>query len=247
MVPESRQPSHAAVFQTTHWSLVLTAQALGSPDAYGALARLCQAYWYPLYCCVRRHGHSAQDAEDLTQAFFAKLLEKGQISFADPERGRFRTFLLRSLENFLHNEHARAKTQKRGGNREIISIDTETAEARYLAEVDPQPSPEQVFEKRWASTTLAGALARLRREFSSSGRVDLFDRLEPHLWGDDTRTPYGQVAAELGVTVVGIKVTMHRLRHRYGEVLREEIAQTLEKAEDVESELQHLRRVLAGA
>src|SRR5580765_7000912 len=93
MVPESGQPSHAAVFQTTHWSLVLTAQALGSPDAHGALARLCQAYWYPLYCCVRRHGLSAQDAEDLTQAFFAKLLEKGQISFADPERGRFRTFL----------------------------------------------------------------------------------------------------------------------------------------------------------
>jgi len=246
MVPDSGQPSHAAVFQTTHWSVVLQAQAPGSSDAHAALARLCQAYWYPLYCCVRRYGHSPQDAEDLTQAFFAKLLEKGQISFADPERGRFRTFLLRSLENFLRNEHARAITQKRGGNREIVSLDSETAEARYAAELDSQAMPEQVFEKRWASTTLAGALARLRREFSSSGRVDLFDLLEPHLWGDDTRTPYGEVATELGMTVAAIKVTMHRLRHRYREVLREEIAQTLEKAEDIESELQHLRRVLTG-
>ena len=246
MVPDPGQPSHAAIFRTTHWSVVLTAQTPEAPDAHTALARLCQAYWYPLYCCVRRHGHSPQDAEDLTQSFFAKLLEKGQISFADPERGRFRTFLLRSLENFLRNEHARATTQKRGGNQEIVSLDSETAEASYAAEPDPQSSPEQVFEKRWASTTLAGALARLRREFSSSGRVDLFDRLEPHLWGDDTRTPYDQVATELGMTVVAIKVTMHRLRHRYREVLREEIAQTLEKAEDVEGELQHLRRVLAG-
>src|SRR5262249_59689880 len=141
-LPDSGQPSHAAVFRTTHWSLVLTAQAPGSSDAHAALTRLCQAYWYPLYCCVRRHGHSPQDAEDLTQAFFAKLLEKGQISFADPERGRFRTFLLRSLENFLHNENARAKTQKRGGNQEIVSIDAETAEARYTAELDSQTSPD---------------------------------------------------------------------------------------------------------
>src|SRR5215469_15836934 len=145
-----------AVFNTTHWSVVLAAGDLGATDAHGALTRLCQAYWYPLYCCVRRHGHSPQDAEDLTQAFFAKLLEKGQISFADPERGRFRTFLLRSLENFLRNEHARAITQKRGGNREIVSLDSETAEERYAAELDWQASPEQMFEKRWAATTLAG-------------------------------------------------------------------------------------------
>ena len=247
MVPESAPPKENAVFRTTHWSVVLMAGSTESPDAHAALVRLCQAYWHPLYCCVRRHGHSPEDAQDLTQGFFAKMLEKNQITLADPQRGRFRTFLLRALENFLHNAYERATTQKRGGGCEIVSWDAEAAEERYVSETAVGLSPAQIFERSWALTMLSGALARVRREFSTSGKTDLFDWLEPHLWGDDTRTLYGQIASELDMTVVSIKVTMHRLRQRYRDVLREEVAQTLENPEQMESELEHLRRVVAGS
>ena len=224
----------------------MAAGNVGSGDAHAALTALCQTYWHPLYCCVRRHGHPPAAAQDLTQAFFAKLLEKNQIALADPERGRFRTFLLRSLENFLHNEHERTAAQKRGGGREVISWDVETAEENYAAQPSGELSPEQIFERRWASTLLSTTLARLRQEFSSGSRVELFDLLEPHLWGDDTSTPYALIASNLAMNVVAVKVTMHRLRQRYRDVLRDEISRTVASDADVDDELRHLRRVLAG-
>lgn len=250
--PQPVQPSdpdpgtERGVFDTTHWSVVLAAGTLESPDARAALTRLCETYWYPLYCCVRRHGHSPEDAQDFTQAFIAKLLEKNQIALADRERGRFRTFLLRSLENFLHNQHERAAAQKRGSGRLLETWDPETAEKRYRAESLQQLSPEQLYERRWAATLLTGTLARLRRDFLAGDRVELFDLLEPHLWGDDTSSPYAQVATALAMTEVAVKGTMHRLRKRYRELLRDEIAQTVGSDEEVDDELQHLRRVLAS-
>lgn len=232
------------IFGTTHWSVVLAARDPESPEAQSALARLCQTYWYPLYCCVRRHGRSPEDAQDLTQAFFAKLIANNQIALADQERGRFRTFLLRSLENFLRNEYDKTQSQKRGGGREIVSWDAQSAEERYRAEPANEMSPDALFERRWAATLVSDSLQRLRRELSSSGREELFDQLEPHLWGDDTSTPYAAIATALDMTVVAIKVTMHRLRARYRALLREEVAQTVASADDVDDEMRRLFQVL---
>jgi RNA polymerase sigma factor (sigma-70 family) len=232
------------VFNTTHWSVVLAAGDTDAPEAQAALARLCQTYWYPLYCCVRRHGRSAEDAQDLTQAFFEKLIARNQISLADRERGRFRTFLLRSLENFLHNEHEKASTQKRGGGRAMISWDAQSAEERYNSEPSTDLSPAELFDRRWASTLIAETLHRLRQELAMTGRAELFDHLEPNLWGDDTSTPYAEIAAALDMTAVAVKVTMHRLRARFRALLRDEIIQTVADPGEVEDELQRLFRIL---
>jgi len=165
----------ARLFATTHWSVVVRAGDATAPDAQAALAQLCQTYWYPLYCCVRRHGYPPEAAQDLTQAFFAKLLEKRRIAEADPERGRFRTYLLRSLENFLRTEHRDATTQKRGGGHDIVSWDAQMAEERYALEPADGATPAAVFERQWAGALLEEVLARLRREFSVSGRAEFAD------------------------------------------------------------------------
>jgi RNA polymerase sigma factor (sigma-70 family) len=235
-----------AVFNTTHWSVVLAAGDLGTTNARAALTRLCQTYWYPLYCCVRRHGYSPEDAQDLTQGFFAKLLSKDQIALADPGRGRFRTFLQRSLENFLRTQHRDATAQKRGGGREVLSLGMEEAEGRYSGEPLDNLSPSVFFERQWAGTVFEAVLAALRKEFSTTGRLELFDSLEPHLWGDDTATPYATIAESLEMTVVAVRVTLHRLRKRFHELLCAEISSTLETPNDVDDELRYLRRVLAA-
>ncbi len=235
-----------AGFQTTHWSVVLAAGSLVSPNAQSALGELCRTYWYPLYCCVRRHGRAPADAQDLTQAFFTKLLLKNQIALADPERGRFRTFLLRSLENFLRSQHRAAGAQKRGGGVEWISWDAEVAETRYSSEPSEGLSPAALFERQWAGTTLETVLAALRLEFAEGGRPELFEALEPHLWGDETSTPHADIASELGMTVVAVRVTLHRLRRRFQEVFRAHILNTVEDEADIEDEIRHLRRALAG-
>ena len=225
--------------------MVIAAGAPDSLDAQAALARLCQTYWYPVYCCVRRHGRSPEDAQDLTQAFFAKLIEKKQISLADRERGRFRTFLLRSLENFLKNEYEKATSQKRGGGQEIVSLDVALAEERYQSEPATELGPEELFERKWASTLINETMNRLRRELSVTGREELFDQLEPQLWGDDTSTPYSAIAARLHMTVVAVRVTLHRLRSRYRALLREEIAQTIADPAEIDDEMRRLFQVLA--
>jgi RNA polymerase sigma-70 factor (ECF subfamily) len=234
------------VFNTTHWSVVLAATDLTATDAQAALTRLCQTYWYPLYCCVRRHGYSPEDAQDLTQAFFAKLLSRNQIALADPERGRFRTFLLRSLENFLRTQHRDQTAQKRGGGSDLLSLELQSAEGRYETEPADNLSPSLLFERQWAGTLLETVLAGLRKEFSGSGRQELFNALEPHLWGDDTSTPYARIAEALGMTLVAVRVTVHRLRQRFHELLRSEISNTVETLNEVEDELRYLRRVLAA-
>jgi RNA polymerase sigma-70 factor (ECF subfamily) len=243
--PNPARSRGAELFATTHWSVVLAAGVPDSPDAQAALARLCQTYWYPVYCCVRRHGRSPEDAQDLTQAFFAKLIERKQISLADRERGRFRTFLLRSLENFLKNEYEKATSQKRGGGQEIVPLDVALAEDRYQSEPSTELGPEQLFERKWASTLINETMNHLRRELSVTGREELFDQLEPHLWGDDTSTPYSAIAAGLHMTVVAVRVTLHRLRSRYRALLREQIAHTIADPAEIDDEMRRLFQVLA--
>ena len=234
------------LFATTHWSVVLAAGQGDSPQAIEALERLCRTYWYPLYAYVRRRGYQPQDAQDLTQGFFAALLAGKYLGQANRARGRFRTFLLTAFGNFLHNEHDRATALKRGGGREIVSWEAHTAEGRYAQEPAGGLSPEQIYEKRWAATLLERVLARLRDESIDAARRELFDQLKPHLWGEDEATPYAQLATRFNLTVSAIKVTVHRLRRRYREVLREEIAQTVADAAEIDGEIQYLIRVMSA-
>ena len=234
------------LFATTHWSVVLAAGQGDSPQAIEALERLCRTYWYPLYAYVRRRGYQPQDAQDLTQGFFAALLTGKYLGQANRARGRFRTFLLTAFGNFLHNEHDRATALKRGGGREIVSWEAHTAEGRYAQEPAGGLSPEQIYEKRWAATLLERVLARLRDESIHAARRELFDQLKPHLWGEDEATPYAQLAARFNVSVSAIKVTVHRLRRRYRDVLREEIAQTVADAAEIDGEIQYLIRVMSA-
>ena len=234
------------LFATTHRSVVLAAGQGDSPQAIEALERLCRTYWYPLYAYVRRRGYQPQDAQDLTQGFFAALLTGKYLGQANRARGRFRTFLLTAFGNFLHNEHDRATALKRGGGREIVSWEAHTAEGRYAQEPAGGLSPEQIYEKRWAATLLERVLARLRDESIDAARRELFDQLKPHLWGEDEATPYAQLAARFNVSVSAIKVTVHRLRRRYREVLREEIAQTVADAAEIDGEIQYLIRVMSA-
>jgi DNA-directed RNA polymerase specialized sigma24 family protein len=233
----------AGLFATTHWSVVLAAGERDSPPAVDALEKLCRAYWYPLYACIRRRGCSAQDAEDLTQGFFAVLLAGNYLARADRERGRFRTFLLTAFNNFLHNEHDRSTALKRGGGREIVSWDEHTAEGRYAREPVGGLSPEQIYEKRWVATLLERVLGRLRGEFDTTECRELFDQLKAHLWGEDEAIPYAQLSGQFAMTVSALKVTVHRLRRRYRDLLREEIAQTVADPAEIDDEIQYLIRV----
>jgi RNA polymerase sigma-70 factor (ECF subfamily) len=239
----ARSDFSGRTFQTTHWSVVLRLSEGQSDEATQALEELCRTYWYPLYAFVRRKGCMHEEAQDLTQGFFAKLLEKDQLALADPERGRFRTFLLRALENFLRTEHRDATAQKRGGGREIISWDADLAVERYSSEYADGASPTAVFERQWVAVLLESVLRTLRQEFSRSGKAELFDQLEPHLWGDDTSTPYPRIAEALNMTAVSVRVTVHRLRQRFHDLLRAQIAHTVENADDVDDELRYLRRL----
>ncbi len=242
---DSELEVHGATFATTHWSVVLAA---GDPDTLqsaAALEQLCRAYWYPLYACVRRRGHQPQDAQDLTQGFFASLLAGNYLARADRERGRFRTFLLTAFDNFLHNEHDRTTALKRGGGREFISWDEHVAEGRYAQEPAGGLSPEQLFEKRWAATLLERVLVRLRAEFDQAERRELFDQLKPHLWGEDEAAPYAELGTRFAMTVSALKVTVHRLRRRYRDLLRDEIAQTVADPAEIDGEIQYLIRVVS--
>jgi RNA polymerase sigma factor (sigma-70 family) len=227
-------------FATTRWSLVLLAGERRSPQSAAALAALCETYWFPLYAYIRRRGHSVYDAQDLTQAFFARLLEKNDLAAAEPGRGRFRSYLLTSLKNFLANEWDRHRAQKRGGGRCALSIDFETAEDRYRREPGHNETPETIFERRWALLLLENVLARLREEAIQSDKMKDFERLKVFLTGEPPTATYAQLSAELGTTEGNLKVAVHRLRRRYRELLREEIAQTVGDAEEVDQEIRDL-------
>jgi RNA polymerase sigma-70 factor (ECF subfamily) len=231
-------------FSTTRWSQVLAAGSGTGAGGAEALASLCEAYWHPLYAYVRRCGYDAERAQELTQEFFAKLLEKHFLRDADPARGRFRSFLLAAMRHFLSNERDRLSAEKRGGRVAIVSMEIETAEGLYTREVPDNETPDVIFERRWALTTLERALARLRTEFKRAGKDALLLRLEGFLTGDADATPYAAVAVELGMSEAAVKVAVHRLRKRYGALLRDEILQTVSDPGEVDDEIRELFRAI---
>ena len=216
----------------------------GSPNAPQAMAELCRTYWYPLYAYVRRRGHSAHDAEDLTQEFFARLLEKEYLEGITREGGKFRSFLLTAVQRFLANQWERAQAQKRGGGETIVSIDEAIGESRYQIEPADNATPEQLFERRWALALIDQVFRRLQDEYHGSGKSNLFDRLQVFLSGDKRLIPYAEVGAGLEMSEGAVKVAVHRLRKRYGELLREEIAHTVSSPDEVNEELRHLLAAL---
>ena len=232
-----RLPAHGDRFATTHWSIVVSAGGIRSPDASRSLAILCENYWFPLYAFVRRAGHSAEDAQDLTQEFFVRLLDKHFLAAADSTKGRFRTFLITAVKRFLANEYDRVRAQKRGGGQRIVSL--EGLEARYRQEPADTLTPERIFEKQWALTLLDQVLARLQAEMITASKAALFDALKGHLTGSQA-AGYAATAARLGMTEGAVKVAAHRLRQRYRELLREEIAQTVASPDEVDEEIRHL-------
>jgi RNA polymerase sigma-70 factor (ECF subfamily) len=225
--------------------VVLAAGGTPSPESAAALERLCSSYWYPLYAFVRRSGHSPPDAQDFTQEFFACLLEHNWIIRADRHKGRFRSFLLMAMKRFLANEWDKVMTLKRGGQVRLISFDMDTAETRYSREPADTRTPEQVFEKQWALELLESVLNRLREEHARDGKAMLFDTLKPCLVGSRESQPYASFASELGMTEGAVKVAVCRLRERYRERLKEEIAHTVASPAEVDEELRHLFRVMA--
>jgi len=233
------------VFVTTHWSVVLSARKQDSPQSAAALEALCRTYWYPLYAYVRRQGHSPHDSQDLTQEFFARLLQKDYLKAALREKGRFRTFLIVALKRFLANEWDRLRAQKRGGGQALLALDTESAEDRYRIEPPEGATAERLFERRWALTLLDRTMTRLREEFTASGKREEFKRLKACLTADRGEISYAEIARALGQSEGTVRVAVHRLRKRFREVFREEIAQTVSSPEEIESEVRYLVGVLA--
>jgi RNA polymerase sigma factor (sigma-70 family) len=242
---ESSGAVSARQFATTHWSVVLAAGGDSSLGAQSALEKLCRAYWYPLYAYVRRQGHGVEDAQDLTQEFFSRLLEMKYLRLADPGRGRFRTFLLTSLKHFLINEWNKANCQKRGGGRQLISIDAEETETRFRAEPADARSPDKAFDRRWALVLLDRVLEQLQAEFAAAERSQLFEELKPCLTGEDKDSLYIEIGRRLGMSEGNLRVTAHRLRRRYRELLREEIARTVDGPELIDAEVRDLFAALA--
>src|SRR5947209_5762754 len=220
-------PSH---FATTHWSLVLAARDRAEPGADDALASLCDLYWYPLYAYVRRRGHGADEAHDLTQEFFARLLAKDFLAGVDRGKGKFRSFLLAACNHFLANEHDRARAKKRGGGRPVLSLGAADAAGRYRAEPAEALTPEKLFERRWALALLQQVMSRLRDEFEAKGKGRLFDRLRGFLVGEKG-AGHRAAADDLGLSEGAVKVAVHRLRQRYRELLHEEIGRTVRSEE----------------
>ncbi len=236
----------AARFATTHWSVVAAAGRCSSPQAREALATLCRTYWYPLYVFIRRQGFSPDESQDLTQEFFARLLEKHFLAHVDQEKGRFRSFLLTACKHFLSNARDRVRAKKRGGGRERISIDVDDAESRYRLEPADDLTPERLFERRWVLTLLDQVLVMLRNELVHAGKEGQFDYLKVFLTGDKNQTSYREAAEKLGVTEGAAKVAAHRLRKRYRELLREEIAKTLNEGDSIEDEIRELFAALGN-
>lgn len=232
-------------FATTHWSVVLSASRPESEHYQQALEALCRTYWFPLYAYLRRHGYDAHQAEDHTQAFLTGLLEKHGLRLAEPKRGKFRSFLLAALKHFIANERARDRAQKRGGGRKALSLDCENAEAQYALEPRDELSPEKLFERSWAMTVLDRAMTRLRTEASATNKQEQFDHLKIYLTATEDAAAYREAATKLKMTEGAVKVAVHRLRRRYRELLRDEIAQTVASEEQIDEEIRHLFDALA--
>ena len=236
--------ANAYQFRTTLWTTVVAAGQQSSPDSEAALARLCQIYWRPVYAYIRKRTASPEQSQDLTQSFFARLLEKNYIARAERSRGRFRSFLMTSVQNFLCDEHDRATSLKRGGGQQPVSLDA------MLAEEATEPvaalTPVLAFEKRWATSLLNEVMRRVSEEYCDNGRPVIFDQLQSHLWGEADSIPYEELSKRLGMTSVHLRVIAHRMRQRYREILREEITQTVANPEEIESEIRHLLQVVSS-
>jgi RNA polymerase sigma factor (sigma-70 family) len=231
-------------FLTTRWSVLA---ATSSPDpvlSRAALETLCAGTWYPLYAFVRRRGHGAEDARDLVQGFFARFLEKADLGSLDPARGRFRSFLLASIRNWLADEHERETARKRGGGVAPISIDFDAADERYRIDPGHELTPERLFERQWALALLDLALRRVEEEYRATGKADLFESLKPALQGRSKDVPLAEIAARLGSSEGAVKVASHRLRQRFRDALRAEIAETVSTEEEIEEEIRDLFRAL---
>jgi RNA polymerase sigma factor (sigma-70 family) len=237
-------PIKSAEFTTTHWSVVVDAGRGDSPEASLALERLCRTYWYPIYVFVRRKGYGPEEAEDLTQEFFARLIRQQDLRAVRREKGRFRSYLLVSLKHFLVNEWKKGQTQKRGGGQTMVPLDLTLAENLYSAEAADARTPEHAFDQRWAVTLLETVLRRLEAEYAASGRANLFSRLRGQLPGETSSQSQEAIGIELGLTEGAVKQAVHRLRRRCRELLREEISQTLATRADVEDEFRHLIALL---
>lgn len=234
-------------FATTHWSVVLAAGDETGPSTGRALEFLCQTYWPPLYAYVRRSGYDPVDAQDLTQDFFARFLEKNYVRNADPQKGRFRTFLLTSIKHFLANAHERALAQKRGGGRSVLSLDAEHAAQWLGQEPADGETPDVIYERRWAATLLERALSQLENESASAGKGKLFGELKPFLARESHDGEYAAMAGRLGMTANAVGVAVHRLRERYRELVRLDIAHTVTREDEIDDELRHLLAVLSQA
>jgi RNA polymerase sigma factor (sigma-70 family) len=235
----------AANFRTTHWSVVVAAGQTGSPGGHDALERLCRGYWQPVYAFVRRRGHSPHEAEDLTQGFFEQMLAKNYLESADRERGRFRTFLILMLTRYLANEWDRARRLKRGGGMAFVSLHAGEAEDRVAMEPAVHRTPEMEYEQRWAETLLARVVERLRGEYEAANYGERFQILKTFLVDAKGALPFSEAAAQLALSEAATKSAAHRLRVRYRELLREEIAQTVVDPTAVDEELRHLVTVLS--
>ncbi|KPK41243.1 MAG: hypothetical protein AMJ65_09860 [Phycisphaerae bacterium SG8_4] len=244
--PTNFSPGGQERFATTHWSMVLAAGRSSSTRHEPALSTLCQTYWFPLYAYLRRHGHDAHQAADSTQAFFAQMLDKDYLRKVKPKGGKFRSFLLTALKHFVANERARAAAKKRGGGRSVISLDFANAETQYALEPADDLTAERLFEKSWALTVLERTMERLAAELASKGKQELFDHLRVYLAAEPSAIPYREVAAELGMTEGAARVAVHRLRKRCGQLLRDEIAQTVADEEQIDDEIRGLFAALGG-
>ncbi len=233
-------------FPTTHWSRVVQSANGSSPEARAALEALCSAYWYPLYAFIRRRGHDPDAAADLVQGLFTQLLERNAFARADPHRGRFRTFLLAVCRNFLADQSEQDRAQKRGGGLAIVSIDSSRAEGRYRAEPADTLTPDRLFERAWALAMLERVLGQLRREHELAGKGPLFERLEPTLAGGSAVAPFAAIAAALGTTEGAVQVAAHRLRRRYRDLVRAEIAATIDDPAEVDDEIRALFAALGS-
>ena len=233
-------------FLSTHWSIVLRAGQADDSDARNALAFLCQRYWYPLFVFVRRKGIPLERAEDVTQGFFARLIEKQVLEQAAPSRGRFRSFLLGSLQNFLANEWDQATAQKRGGGKALLSLDLEAGESKLRYEPSHDLSPEKIFDRAWAVQLLELVVGRLRKEFSDKGKAGEFEILQAFLAGRPTDASYERAAADMGVSLAAVRQAAHRMRKRYRELLRAEVAETVAKEEEIDDEIRGLFQALGG-
>ncbi len=229
-----------SAFSTTHWSVVLAVREGDLIGSAAALEKLCQRYWYPIYAFIRRRGADAHAAEDLTQAFFAHLLDQETLKKVDREKGKFRTFLLTALTHFLANEWDRRQTLKRGGQYQIFSLDEARAEERYRHEPVEPATPEKLFDRRWACLLVDAVLVHLQQEYRAANKSELFAKLEPGLTGELSPGWHAGLAAEVGMNEGAVRVALHRLRRRFGELLRGEIAQTVSSAAEVDEEIRQL-------